>query len=139
MEMDILKYYAARADVSILRTRGFVCELILVANGPVNHRGGAVSRRLRDALYELTALCQAHPRAKLLTLLADEGQPPPHLTQPTHRAQQPLHTQPTQQAQHVQPAQVTQPAQQAQQPLVAQHAQHLAESSQPGTAWMPAG
>ena len=63
MEMDILRHYAHKAA-----SRG---PLILVANGLVKHRGGAVHRRLRDALYILTALCRLHPRAHLLTLFTD--------------------------------------------------------------------
>ena len=61
--MAILRDYAARTAV---RT-----AVVLVANGPVHHRGGRVHRRLRDALYELTALCRTHPRAHILTLLTD--------------------------------------------------------------------
>ena len=63
MEMAILRDYAARTAA---RT-----PLVLVANGPVHHRGGKVHRRLRDALYELTALCRTHPRAHILTLMTD--------------------------------------------------------------------
>ena len=63
MEMAILREYAARTTVR--------AAVILVANGPVNHRGGRVHKRLRDALCELTALCRAHPRAHILTLFTD--------------------------------------------------------------------
>jgi hypothetical protein len=63
LEMRILRYYASRT----------ACRhpLILVANGPIHHYGGAVHRRLRDALVALTALCAANPSARLLTLMAD--------------------------------------------------------------------
>ena len=63
MEMAILRDYAARTAAR--------APLVLVANGPVHHRGGKVHRRLRDALYKLTALCRTHPRAHLLTLMTD--------------------------------------------------------------------
>ena len=63
MEMEILRHYA--------ETSACHEPLILVANGLVKHRGGAVHRRLRDALYTLTALCRQHPRAHLLTLFTD--------------------------------------------------------------------
>ena len=64
MEMAILRDYTAR-------TRAVCAPVVLVANGPVHHRGGKVHRRLRDALYELTALCRTHPRAHILTLMTD--------------------------------------------------------------------
>ena len=63
MEMAILRDYAARSAAR--------APVVLVAIGPVHHRGGKVHRRLRDALYELTALIRAHPRAHILTLMTD--------------------------------------------------------------------
>lgn len=63
MEMAILRDYAARTAAR--------ASVVLVANGPVHHRGGKCHRRLRDALYELTALCRTHPRARILTLMTD--------------------------------------------------------------------
>ena len=63
MEMAILRDYAARSAAR--------APVVLVAIGPVHHRGGKVHRRLRDALYELTALCRTHPRAHILTLMTD--------------------------------------------------------------------
>ena len=63
MEMAILRDYAARSAAR--------APVVLVAIGPVHHRGGKVHRRLRDALYELTALCRTHPRAQILTLMTD--------------------------------------------------------------------
>ena len=65
MEMAILRAYVSRSAPRC------GIDLILVANGPITHRGGAVSRRLRDSLCELTALCRTHPSARMLTLLTD--------------------------------------------------------------------
>lgn len=71
MEMAILRHYASTTRCT---SAG---ELILVANGPVNHFGGEVNRRWRDALYRLTALQRRFPAARMLTRLGDPAVPWP--------------------------------------------------------------
>ena len=64
MEMAILRHYARK-------TAAREGQVILVANGPVNHFGGMVKPAWRDALYRLTSLQRAFPHAAMLTRLGD--------------------------------------------------------------------
>ena len=70
MEMRILRHYA-------YNTSKKDAKLILVANAPVNHFGGEVHPKWRDALYALTDLQRRFPDARMLTRLGDPAVPWP--------------------------------------------------------------